>query len=66
VNASTFEVLCCSICDSDLGHVGVDTLEDEGTAPPVARDIVIHALSEHTEVCMEMLDQQLFPRALKL
>jgi hypothetical protein len=48
VNASTYEVLCCLICDGDLGHVDVDTLEDEGIAPPVARDI--HALTENTEV----------------
>jgi hypothetical protein len=66
VNASTFEVLCCSICVSNLDHVGTDTLEDEGIAPPVARDVVIHELTEDTEVCMEMQDQQLFPKALKL
>jgi Zinc knuckle len=67
VNA-TFEVLCCSVCNGGFGNAEPpeDVLLEEDRVHIVAPDIVITELREETEVCMEMSDTQLFPKALKL
>jgi hypothetical protein len=66
VNASSFEALCCSICDGNITYNDADVLEIDETQSIIAPDIEISELSSETEISLQVTDPQCFPTALKL
>jgi hypothetical protein len=66
VNASSYEVLCCSKCDDNITLSDADVLEIDETPPIIAPDIEITAQSSETEISLQMICAQRFPVALKL
>jgi hypothetical protein len=66
VNASSFEVLCCCVCDGNSTYADADVLEIDGTSLIIAPDIEITEISSETEFSPQMTDAQCSPTALKL
>jgi hypothetical protein len=68
VGVSTFEVLCCTISVDNTVFNDHDLLEDVNREPVSTQDIIIEEFKDEmvVEICLQMNNTQMFPKAMKL